>query len=132
MAPPVIFPTYIGPTRFPGGIAEAVVTYKGTADVIKAISGIHLFIGTTVDAATLALPIAGSSDQNIPGQDGIEVRIIDTTGHAHTVTTPSTPVLGIVPSHHILTFNGTVGSYAKLIAYGGLWYPTGLSGVTAS
>jgi|FreactcultuFSWF8_1027224.scaffolds.fasta_scaffold05195_2 hypothetical protein len=129
---PVTFDTYTPATRFPGGTIDTVQTYKGTADVIKVIAGLHLFIGTTIDAATLALPVAGVTDQNITGQDGIELLIIDTTGHAHTVTTPSTPVLGVVPSHHILTFNGTVGSYVKLVAYGGLWYPIGLSGVTAS
>jgi hypothetical protein len=126
------FNSVIPVTRFPGGIAEAIQSYKGTADALKIYAGTALFIGTSVDAATLALPIAGATDQNLAGQDGIEMLLIDTTGHAHTVTTPSTPVLGIVPSHHILTWNGTVGSYAKLFAYNGLWYPIGLSGVTAS
>jgi hypothetical protein len=121
------FNSVIPVTRFPGGIAQSIQTYKGTADALKIYSGTALFIGTTIDAATLALPVAGNTDQNLNGQDNIGILIIDTTGHAHTVTTPTN---GVVPSHHLITFNGTVGSWVKLIAYNAKWYPVGSSGVT--
>jgi hypothetical protein len=123
---------YIPMTRFPGGTSDAVQVLTGATDAVKLYAGTVLLTRNGVDAATLALPIAGTADGQPSGQDGMEITFIDTGGHAHTVTTPSTPVLGIVPSHHIATFNGTAGSYCRLLAYNGLWYPVGSSGVTFS
>jgi hypothetical protein len=120
------------PTRLPNGLIQAVTTLTGSADVIPLKAGSVFLAGTVVDAATLAQPIAGSTDAQPNGQDGLVIVIIDTGGHAHTITTIATPIFGIVPSHHLLTFNGTAGSYVMLEAYNGLWYVIGSSGVTAS
>lgn len=123
---------YVSITRFPGGIAQHIAALKGTADVVPLYAGTVFFTGSSADASTIALPTAGTADGQPNGQDGMMILFIDTTGHAHTVTAPSTPILGIVPSHHIATFNGTVGSWFALMAYNGYWYPVGASGVTFS
>lgn len=86
------------------------------------------FIETAgVDACTLATPVAGSPAQG--GNDGLEITIIDNSGHAHTVTAAANV---IVPSHHLLTFGGTQGSFITLVARNGKWIPVQLSGVTPS
>jgi hypothetical protein len=76
-------------------------------------------------ALTLALPTAGDDDGKV-------LEVTDTTGFAHTVTTPSN---GINGSKHIATFAGGIGQKLRLEAYNGGWYcvmspPTG--GVTIS
>lgn len=108
-------------TILQGGEQEGVTTLSGSTDAIVFPSA--NFITTAgVDATTLATPVATT-------QDGMKVRIVDTTGHAQTVTASANK---IVPSHHLITFNGTVGSWVELIAYQALWYPLGNNGVTIS
>ncbi len=86
------------------------------------------FIETAgVDACTLATPVAGAPSAG--GNDGLEITIIDNGGHAHTVTTAAGK---IVNSHHLLTFNGTIGSFVTMVARNGIWIPIQLSGVTVS
>jgi hypothetical protein len=86
------------------------------------------FIETAgVDAATLAVPAAGAPSAG--GNDGLEITIVDNSGHAHTVTAPAN---SIVPAHHLLTFNGTRGSFVTLVARNGVWIPLASSGVTPS
>ena len=80
-----------------------------------------------VAAMTLAVPTAGA--QSAGGDDGRELTVIDTTGNAHTVTTPSN---GINGNKHIATFGGTTGQFGTLIAYNGVWYLAASSGVTLS
>jgi hypothetical protein len=76
-----------------------------------------------VGAYTLAAPTAGIDD-------GKEFTIIDTTGHAHTVTTPSNV---INTNKHIATFGGTLGQQLKLVAQGGTWWVNpSASGITLS
>lgn len=86
------------------------------------------FIETAgVDACTLATPVAGAPSAG--GNDGLEITIVDNSGHAHTVTTAA----GVItPAHHVLTFNGTQGSFITLVARNGKWIPVQLSGVTPS
>lgn len=104
----------------------AFVALSGTADPLPFPCNVAL-TGTGVDAMTLATPAAG---QQPAGDDGKVVSLFDTTGHAHTITTASNI---IAPSHHVATFNGTVGSNIQLQAYNGLWYAVGTpSGVTIS
>lgn len=79
-----------------------------------------------VDATTLATPTAGGPGT---GDDGKCLRVTDVGGHAHTITTASNKV---VPSHHLLTFNGTAGSFVELQAFNGLWYVKAINGVTPS
>ena len=97
----------------------------GTVDAIP-FPGIVKLNGGSADAATLAAPIAGP--QPYVGDDGKTVTIIDTSGKAHTVTTPTN---AIINSKHVLTFNGTIGSTITLQAVGGVWVPIGTpNGVT--
>jgi hypothetical protein len=86
------------------------------------------FIETAgVNATTLAQPAAGAPSAG--GNDGLEITIVDNSGHAHTVTCSSN---GITPSHHLVTFNGTQGSFVTLVARNGQWIPVQSSGVTIS
>ena len=70
-------------------------------------------------AYTLAAPTAGTDD-------GKTVKIVDKTGHAHTVTTPTN---GINGNHKIATSAGGVGDDITFTAYQGTWYsnPTATS-----
>ena len=98
----------------------------GSADPI-AFPGNIAIDATGVDACTLATPKAG---QQPAGDDGKTIYILDTGGHAHTITTASNV---ISPSHHVATFGGTAGSNVTLRAYNGVWYPVGTAlGVTFS
>lgn len=86
------------------------------------------FIETAgVNATTLASPVAGAPSAG--GNDGLEITIIDNSGHAHTVTAAAN---AITPSHHLITFNGTQGSFVTLVARNGKWLPVQQSGVTIS
>jgi hypothetical protein len=107
---------------------RAVGMVSGATDALPINSANTTVIvqSTGVDAMTLAQPALGPL--NI-GDDGRELLVIDDGGHAHTITTASN---GIVPSHHLATFNGTRGSYVKFKAFNGLWYPIASSGVTIS
>jgi len=128
----IAFNSQVAPTRLPNGLIESVQGLTGSTDAIALKDG-YVFVNSTgVDAMTLAQPIAGVADSQPNGQDGLTIVVVDTGGHAHTITTESTPILGIVPSHHLITFNGTAGSYVELVAYNGLWYPLSNSGVTIS
>jgi len=127
-----VFNSQVAPTRLPNGLIEAVQNLSGATDAIALKDG-YVFVNSTgVDAMTLAQPIAGVADSQPTGQDGLTIVIIDTGGHAHTITTISTPILGVVPSHHLITFGGTAGSFVELVAYNGLWYPLSSTGVTIS
>ena len=109
----------------------------GTTDVITGGAGLlgngatPPIVGTSfietagVDATTLAQPVAGNPAAG--GNDGLEITIIDNGGHAHTVTTAAG---GITPAHHLVTFNGTQGSFVTLLARNGKWLPVQQSGVT--
>ncbi|HEY3972328.1 MAG TPA: hypothetical protein VGM18_04940 [Candidatus Sulfotelmatobacter sp.] len=111
----------------------------GTTDVITGGGGLlgngatppicgTSFIETAgVDACTLATPVAGSPAAG--GNDGLEITIIDNSAHAHTVTTAAGK---IIPAHHLMTFNGTQGSFVTLVARNGFWIPVQQSGVTIS
>lgn len=103
------------------------VILSGSADAIPITGRGEFFITTAgVDATTLATPTAGGFGV---GQDGAEIVVTDVGGHAHTITLASNI---LVPSHHLLTFNGTAGSFVRLKAYNGLWYVRESNGVTAS
>jgi hypothetical protein len=96
----------------------------GTVDAVP-FPGIIKLNGGSADAATLAAPIAGPQPV---GDDGKTVTIVDTSGKAHTVTTPTNKIIN---SKRILTWNGTIGSNITLAAIGGVWVPIGTpNGVT--
>lgn len=88
-----------GPTAIANTHGKVVVTYAGVA------------------ALTLANPTAGSPANG--GNDGQTLKIIDGSGHAHTVTTGAN---GINTTHHIATSGAAIGDSIELIAYNGAWY----------
>lgn len=113
------------------GTVKAKILFGGSQDSVQTASGAtdalvfpgSVFITTAgVDATTLATPTATVDD-------GKTATVVDTTGHAHTITTASNI---IAPAHHLVTFGGTVGSFVTLRAFQGLWYVLASSGVTVS
>ena len=113
------------------GIIKAAIINAGPQDTVQTASGStdaltfpgSVFITTAgVDGTTLATPTATTDD-------GKKITVFDASGHAHTITTASNK---IVPSHSVITFGGTVGSWVELESYQGLWYPKASSGVTIS
>ena len=104
----------------------AFTSLTGSADPLPFPGNVALD-GTGVDNLTLATPLAGNQPA---GDDGKSVFVLDTGGHAHTITTASNK---IAPSKHIATFGGTAGSNIELQARNGIWYPVGSAlGVTFS
>lgn len=112
-------------TVFEGPQQDLATNLSGSADAIV-FPGSNFITTAGVDATSLATPVAGGPGT---GDDGKIVRIFDVGGHAHTVTASSNK---IVPSHSLITFGGTAGSYIELEAFGGFWYPMQNSGVTIS
>jgi hypothetical protein len=132
-------------TRFQYGVVPGSRVLTGTTDAISSAPGNPNFLvsgnwwisSTGVDNITLVAPLAGGGFSggsggvfpNLLGNDDFLLTFIDTGGHAHTITTPAS---AIAPAHHILTFNGTVGSFVILLAHTAIWYIVGSSGVVAS
>lgn len=108
----------------PADIPVSVNTLSGSTDAVTFTVYRQDFFVTTagIDAMTLATPVATTDD-------GKRIRVFDAGGHAHTITAAANK---IVPSHHLITFGGTAGSWVELEAYQGLWYPVSNSGVTIS
>lgn len=102
-------------------IQEFPNTLSGSTDPIVFPGG-NWITTAGVDATTLATP-------TVTTDDGKRILVVDTSGHAHTITATANK---IVPSHHLVTFNGTAGSYVVMEAYQGLWYPLENSGVVIS
>lgn len=111
-------------TNLIGSQQETVVTLTGSTDALPLLGSV--FVDSSgVDAMTLATPTAGGPGV---GDDGKLLTVTDSGGHAHTITTATNK---IVPSHHVITFNGTVGSFVTLQARGGLWFVQGQGGLTS-
>jgi hypothetical protein len=89
--------------------ASGAITSLGFCPIT--VAGVGVF--------TLALPVV----------DNQSMIIQDTTGHAHTVTTPTAGINGL---HVTLTFGGTVAQFVELHSYNGTWYVQAQSGVTIS
>lgn len=77
---------------------------------------------STAATLTLALPTATTDDYKT-------LVIEDTTGKAHTVTTPSNGINGSLTT---ITFSGQIGDSVELMAYQGVWYYVNGSGVALS
>lgn len=97
---------------------ETTAAKAGATDALP-LGGFCPVTTAGVNAMTLATPSAGTDD-------GKRLSVVDTGGHAHTITTAANK---IAPSHDTVTFNGTIGSFVVLVAYNGLWYVLGSSGV---
>lgn len=87
------------------------------AGVIAFTHGKVVITAAGVATLTLAAPVAGSPANG--GNDGQELKILDASGHAHTITTPSNDING---NHHIATSGGSVGDAVTFTAYNGVWY----------
>jgi hypothetical protein len=87
------------------------------AGVISFTHGKVIITAAGVAALTLAAPVAGSPANG--GNDGQELKVIDQSGHAHTITTPAN---GINGNHHIATSGGGPGDTITFTAYNGAWY----------
>jgi hypothetical protein len=114
-----------GATVFQGGWQDKVQNASGVSDALTFPASV--FITTAgVNATTLATPVAGGPGV---GDDGKRLLVIDTTGHAHTITTAANK---IVLSHSLVTFGGAVGASIQFEAFGGVWYPLFATGVSIS
>lgn len=107
--------------------AFSVQVAAGSTDAVAYKEGTVFITTAGVDAMTLATPTAGLPSAG--GDDGRELTIIDTTGHAHTVTTSANVING---NKHVATFGGTVGQFGTFISYNGVWYLAASNGVTLS
>jgi hypothetical protein len=105
---------------------QPVTTLSGSTDALP-LEGTVNVAATGVDALTLATPTAGLISNG--GDDGRILRVIDTGGHAHTVTTASNKING---NKHIATFGGTAYSFLELVALNGVWVELASSGITLS
>jgi hypothetical protein len=102
--------------------------FVGSADV-SPVDGFIVIASSGVDAMTLVAPIAGDFREG--GQDGNTLFYIDTTGHAHTVTSTGNLVTNSA-NVNTATFSGTKGASLELRAYGGKWYVVASLGITFS
>ncbi len=117
--------TTFGAATFQGGWQDTVQVASGATDALTFPATV-MITKAGVDATTLATPVAGGPGV---GNDGDRLLVVDTSGHAHTITTASNK---IVPSHSLVTFGGSVGASIAFVAYNGLWYPLFATGVSIS
>jgi hypothetical protein len=109
------------------GAIQVPVQVLAADGAIAMVSGSVLITKGTAAAITLAAPLTGSFSAG--GEDGCILRITDTTGAAHTVTTPANK---INLNKHIATFGATVNNTLVLVASAGIWYVDTLGGTTIS
>jgi hypothetical protein len=92
--------------------ARELCVTESASGAIGIKSGIVVITKLTAAVMTLALPVAGADD-------GKSLTVIDSTGAAHTVTTPAN---GLNGNKLTATFNGTLGIQVTFRAYNGLWW----------
>jgi hypothetical protein len=90
--------------------AQAATEVDTSAGAIAIKAGKVVIAGAAALAMTLVAPIAGTDDFKT-------LKIICSTAHAHTVTTPA---LGLNGTSHIATF-AAIGDHIELMAYQGTW-----------
>lgn len=96
--------------------ADMSLTALSGGGAITQTHGRLVITDAGVGAYTLAAPVAGNPANG--GNDGQRLTIIDGSGHAHTVTTPSNKING---NKHIVTGAGAIGDEFTLTAYNGVW-----------
>lgn len=113
------------PASLIGGVGPQTITYgaSGPGLAINKNAGTCILTGAGVVAATLVQPVAGPPGV---GDDGVILRIVSASAHAHTVITSAD---GIGPAADTLTF-AAVGAGVSLQAYGAIWYLIGGVAVT--
>jgi len=105
--------------RGPSGFVQVAA---GSADAINITARKVVVTATGVDAMTLATPVAGTDD-------GLELTVVSAGAHAHTITTAANKING---ADDTATFGAAAGNSITLVAYGGVWYASNLTGVTLS
>lgn len=103
------------------------IEVEAASGAIAVKEGFSVITKAGVAAMTLAAPTAGLPAA--AGDDGKVLTIVSTTANAHTVTTPSNKVNGASTT---LTFGAAVANFVQVMAYGGVWYVLGKTGVTVS
>lgn len=104
----------------------AFTTLTGTADAIP-FPGSIAVNSAGVNAMTLVAPKAGVQPL---GDDGKRIFVVALNAAAHTITTPTN---GIVNSKHLATFTAAIGNNIEMVAFNGVWIPTGTPvGVTVT
>lgn len=104
------------------GASGPIVVLSGATDAVPINAGTAIVTTNGVDAMTLATPAAGTND-------GLELTVISTGAHAHTVTTAANKING---ADDTATFGAAAGNGFTFVAYGGIWYAKNLTGVTLS
>lgn len=104
---------------YPGSPVAAGVNYETASGAIPLVSGTYALNGAAALAMTLATPTT-------PAQDGIVLKLVATTTHAHKVTTAANKING---ADDTVTF-AAIGDVAILESVGGIWVATSLSGPT--
>ena len=107
---------FLYPGSQPNG---AGVTYKTASGAIPLVTGTYALNGAAALAMTLGTPTT-------PAQDGIVLKLVATTAHAHTVTTAANKING---ADDTATF-AAVGDTVTLESVGGIWIATSIGGPT--
>jgi hypothetical protein len=108
--------------RDPRPFSEPVQVLAASTGVITSF-GVVLVTYAGVCGITLGKPVAGLPSAG--GQDGARLTVVDTGGHAHTITTAAS---GIATSKNVFTFGGTANYAVRFRAYNALWYVEDLGG----
>jgi hypothetical protein len=88
---------------------------------------LYIAAGVALTGLLLAAPNPGSAAAG--GDDNLDLLIVNTDGHAHVIVTPADAINGVDMR---ITFAAAAGGYVRLVAYGGVWYMIGSTGVTRS
>lgn len=104
------------------GASGAIVVLSGATDAIPINAGTAIVTSSGVNAMTLATPAAGTND-------GLELAVISTGAHAHTITTAANKING---ADDTATFGAAVANGLTLVAYQGVWYVKASVGITLS
>lgn len=104
--------------------ASVPTTYPTAAGAIAVAPGITGIDGAGALAMTLATPTT-------PAQDGITLRIVAITAHAHTVSTAANKIQDDNATYDTVTF-AHVGDFIELFSVNGAWQVAALRGATLS
>jgi len=109
-----------------GGTAssKSSVTEYSASGALTISHGCHVVTKTSAAAMTLAAPTTA--------QNGTIVTVMSSTAYAHTITCPSAIIVNGTSAYTVGTCAAVIGCTIRLIAYGGKWYQSGISGVTLS
>ncbi|HLI64133.1 MAG TPA: hypothetical protein VKV05_12095 [Terriglobales bacterium] len=112
--------------RDPSDVLEQALSASQytAAGAIAEKQGVVCLKAGAAAAMTLAAPTAGNPAAG--GDDGKRLLILAEDAFAYTVTTPAGAINGTL---HIATWTAGAGNSIELVAFGGVWYATNLTGV---